>query len=61
MSLTDPTHEVLLMVLPFGTGYHSSEENPSAACAASLTIAMALQAVNHSAQPTLKYADPSPN
>jgi len=55
MSVTDPTHELLLMVLPFGTGYLTSEENPLVACHASLGLAMALQACNHAANPALKF------
>jgi len=42
------THEILLRTMPFGSGWLCDDEDPLAACAASVTIGTALYATRRS-------------
>jgi len=58
LSMIPLDHESLLMFLPFGCGYLEDEDAPLMAARGSIILALSLQGVNVSLNPSLKYSDP---
>ena len=58
LSMIPLDHGSLLLFLPFGTGYFEDVEAAGFATEDSLTVALAIQGINISINPLLKYPKP---
>lgn len=59
LSMIPLDHESLLLFLPFGCGYLEDDEAPLMATRGSIILAISLQGINVSLNPSLKYPDPN--
>jgi len=58
LSIIPLDHGSLLLFLPFGTGYFEDPEVAGFGTEGSLTVAVAIQGINISINPMLKYPKP---